>query len=104
MTIHKEGFATITITIVVLGILNVLSYNFLGANFPILFYIFLGVSIVLFLIVLQFFRHPSRKLLRDDRLVVAPADGKVVVIEETDEPEVLKEKRIQVSIFMSPIN
>ncbi len=104
MTIHKEGFATITITIIVLVGLNLLINNYFGENYPIVFNIFLGISIVLFLIVLQFFRSPSRKLIRDDKFIVAPADGKVVVIEETEENEFFKDKRIQVSIFMSPLN
>lgn len=62
------------------------------------------VSVILYLIVLQFFRSPYIKLPNDDKLVFAPADGKVVVIEETEEEEYLKERRKQVSIFMSPIN
>lgn len=61
-------------------------------------------SIIFFLLILQFFRNPSRKLTRGEKVVIAPADGKVVVIEETDEPEVLNDRRIQVSIFMSPVN
>ncbi len=64
------------------------------------------VSLVLFLIVLQFFRHPVREIKtpEDNSLVYAPADGKVVVIEEAMEPEYFKDKRLQVSIFMSPVN
>jgi len=61
-------------------------------------------SIILYLVFLQFFRNPIFELPNEDGLVYAPADGKVVVIEETVEEEYLKEKRIQVSIFMSPIN
>lgn len=61
-------------------------------------------SIILYLVILQFFRNPIFELPNEDGLVYAPADGKVVVIEETLEEEYLKEKRIQVSIFMSPIN
>lgn len=61
-------------------------------------------SIVLYLIILQFFRSPIIKLPNDPSIVYAPAEGKVVVIEETFEDEYLKEKRKQVSIFMSPIN
>ena len=61
-------------------------------------------SVIIYLIILQFFRSPIIKLPNEDDLVYAPADGKVVVIEETMEEEYLKEKRIQVSIFMSPIN
>lgn len=61
-------------------------------------------SVVIYLLVLQFFRNPSIVMPTDERLVYAPADGKVVVIEETMEEEYLKEKRRQISIFMSPVN
>lgn len=63
------------------------------------------VSVVFFLVILQFFRNPARLLPEeDDNIIYAPADGKVVVIEETVEPEYFKDKRLQVSIFMSPVN
>lgn len=103
MTIHKEGYSTLVIVTLFLVVLHIVSDQYLG-NYPVLQAIILGISIALFLIVLQFFRHPHRKILRNDRQVFAPADGKVVVIEETDEPEVLKDRRIQISIFMSPVN
>ena len=64
-----------------------------------------AISLVFFLIVLQFFRNPSRLVpVEDNSIVYAPADGKVVVIEETQETEYFKDKRLQVSIFMSPVN
>lgn len=64
-----------------------------------------AISVVFFLLILQFFRNPERIIRQaDDKLVYAPADGKVVVIEETEEPEYFKDRRLQVSIFMSPIN
>lgn len=62
-------------------------------------------ALVFFLLILQFFRHPRRVVPRmDDNMVYAPADGKVVVIEEVEEPEYFKDRRLQVSIFMSPLN
>ena len=62
-------------------------------------------SVVFFLLILQFFRNPKRLVSQaDDQLIYAPADGKVVVIEETEEPEYFKDRRLQVSIFMSPLN
>jgi phosphatidylserine decarboxylase len=67
-------------------------------------HLLLGFSIVFFLIILQFFRHPSRNTPANPGHVIAPADGKVVVVEETEEPEYFKGKRLQVSIFMSPFN
>ena len=103
MTIHKEGYPSLLITILVLGILNIASFQFIE-NYLIIQNIVLGISVILFLIVLQFFRHPNRNIVQNDKYIIAPADGKVVVIEETTETEFLKDKRIQVSIFMSPIN
>ena len=60
--------------------------------------------ILSYLLILQFFRSPKRKLVRNDNYVIAPADGKVVVIEEVEETEFFKDKRRQISIFMSPLN
>ena len=103
MTIHREGYATILLTLVVLAAAHVLGDEYLG-SYPTLRLAILIVSALLLLIVLQFFRSPRRKINRTVGVVVAPADGKVVVIEETEESEFLKDKRIQVSIFMSPLN
>jgi phosphatidylserine decarboxylase len=68
------------------------------------FYIFSGLCALTYLLLLNFFRIPEKKLVQDDNLIVAPCDGKVVVIEEVFEPEYLKENRRQISIFMSPLN
>lgn len=70
-----------------------------------LHYLVGGLGAVIFLVFLQFFRSPKRKLVISSRSIVCPADGKVVAIEEVDEPEYFNgEKRIQVSVFMSPLN
>ncbi len=103
MTIHKEGYPSLIITILFLAVLNFVSHQFLS-DYSVIQNFILVLSIALFLIVLQFFRHPKRNIILNDKHVIAPADGKVVVIEETTETEVLKDRRIQVSIFMSPIN
>ena len=103
VTIHKEGYPTLIIVSLVLVVIHILGVQYLE-DYNSLRFIIQIASIVIFLIVLQFFRHPRRKIIRNDKVVLAPADGKVVVIEETNEPEVLKDRRIQVSIFMSPIN
>ena len=99
--IHKEGHRIIFITIVIL-----LSLNYSVTYFDIewLKNITLITSIIFFLLILQFFRNPIRIVTASENEVVAPADGKVVVIEEVEETEYFKDKRIQVSIFMSPIN
>ncbi|MFM7217467.1 MAG: phosphatidylserine decarboxylase family protein [Bacteroidota bacterium] len=103
MRIHKEGYTTILITLLFLTGVHLTSDHYLS-NYPDLRTLIFSVSLVLLAIVLQFFRNPVRKTHRNDKQVIAPADGKVVVIEETEEGEFLKDRRIQVSIFMSPLN
>lgn len=66
--------------------------------------IVLLTSLLLFLLVLQFFRFPDRKKTYNDSYIIAPSDGKVVIVEEVLEPEYFKDRRIQISIFMSPLN
>ncbi len=101
MRIHPEGKSMLLWTGLLLLVLNLLALLLFPA---VLFYV-LGVSVVLFLTVLQFFRHPERLIPATDKnLLYAPADGKVVVIEETNEPEYFQDQRLQVSIFMSPVN
>ncbi len=103
MTIHKEGRTLLFWMLLALSIANYLIYYFFPAE-KLLSNLSLGSSILLYLALLQFFRNPVFQIPQEDGLVFAPADGKVVVIEEAVEGEYLKEKRIQVSIFMSPIN
>ena len=99
---HKEGFQ------IILGIFVLVATMALGAEYGISnFYLQKGiqlVALVLLILVLQFFRNPKRNTPIDDSLLYAPVDGKVVVIEEVFEKEFFKDKRLQVSIFMSPIN
>lgn len=99
--IHREGLESIVIaTILSLALIALAEYT--PAIVSALLVILAGF---IFLIVLQFFRNPVRKIAAlDNKLVYAPADGKVVVIEEAYEDEYFKEKRLMVSIFMSPIN
>lgn len=103
MTLHKEGTGTIIVSIIFLGILNAAVHYFFPEN-SFLKIVTWIVSAFLFLIVLQFFRKPTRKTAINPKHIIAPADGKVVVIEEVEESEYFKDKRIQVSIFMSPLN
>jgi phosphatidylserine decarboxylase len=104
MKIHREGFATIAVTTIFLALLN-FSINYFFCCMPCwLFDIILFVSIVFWLFIISFFRIPNRKLTINNDLIIAPADGKVVVIEEVFDEEYFKEKRLQVSIFMSPAN
>ena len=103
MTLHKEGFNSILITLVLLGLLNGGLHYFFPQQ-EVLLGIIGVLSLVFLYLILQFFRSPRRDQTMGDNLVIAPCDGKVVVIEQTVESEFYKDKRIQVSIFMSPLN
>lgn len=102
MTIHKAGYKLL-LKILIAGILiNLASFYFI--NNATIVNTILIVSIVLYLLIVNFFRFPNRVILQDDNVILAPADGKIVVIEETEEPECFKDRRIQVSIFMNIFN
>ena len=107
MRIHREGIKIILGFTVALLVLNLGLYYGLGVGKD-AFYLLLTVSLLIFLFVLMFFRNPRRLIIGDDEeqnnLVMSPCDGKVVVIEDVDEPEYFKTKRKQISIFMSPSN
>ncbi len=102
LRIHKEGFLMIAGVFCVLAVINGLV---MWLAHPYVFYFILFASLVFFGLVVQFFRNPKREIpISDNHLVYAPADGKIVVIEETNEDEYFHDRRIQVSIFMSPLN
>lgn len=103
MTIHREGKVLLFWMLIILVAGNYLIIYFMPDARLLSNVAVLG-SIVIYLIILQFFRSPIFKLPSDESLVYAPVDGKVVVIEETFEEEYLKENLRQISIFMSPIN
>lgn len=103
MGIHREGYKILVYGFILLLLVNILAEVFI--NDLTVFRWLLGIgSLMLYVFLLFFFRLPPRSLEPDPGLVYAPADGKVVVIEETVEPEYFKETRLQVSIFMSPFN
>ena len=102
MTIHKEGFKTIVVCVIAFVIVNLLSFQFISASAA--SWIVFFVTLVLLLFVVSFFRIPRRLLTIDDGKIISPCDGKVVVIEEAYDEEYFKEKRLQISIFMSPAN
>jgi phosphatidylserine decarboxylase len=104
MTIHREGYKTIAITALLFGLFNVVSFTFLSASLPWLAIALFVITLAFFLFIISFFRIPNRVLTINENQVICPADGKVVVIEEVTEVEYFKDKRIQVSIFMSPAN
>jgi phosphatidylserine decarboxylase len=104
MTIHKEGYKTIAISALIFGVVNLLSFYTLSYSVPVISWIIFFLTLFLLLFIISFFRVPKRRLTVDDNCIVAPADGKVVVIEETTDEEYFKDRRLQVSIFMSPAN
>ena len=99
---HKEGYQSIFIAILVSVGIILLSDAFIPIYW--LQKTIQIIALLLLIIVLQFFRNPARTVVLNENQVLAPVDGKVVVIEEVFEPEYFKDKRLQVSIFMSPIN
>jgi phosphatidylserine decarboxylase len=104
MTIHKEGYKTIVISCIAFAIINLLSFYFISFSAPLISWIISIVSFAFLLFVISFFRIPKRILTIDDGKIISPCDGKVVVIEEAFDDEYFKEKRLQISIFMSPAN
>jgi phosphatidylserine decarboxylase len=103
MTIHKEGRTFLIVLLAILAVFNSMLYISGWVSSTTLIFIVV-VSVVLFLLVLQFFRHPHIFVQQDEKYILAPADGKVVVVENTTENEFLQEERVQISIFMSPLN
>ncbi len=104
MTIHKEGFRIIAASTLLFGIINVFSFYFLSSSAPILSLLIFLLTVGLLFFVISFFRVPKRNLTMREDAIVAPADGKVVAIEEVQADEYFTDRRIQVSIFMSPLN
>ena len=99
---HKEGHLIIIISFIIVAIINLFTNIFIAK--PLISKIIGIFSIVIFIMVLQFFRNPKRVTQINDSLIISPVDGKVVAIEKVYEKEYFKNDRVQVSIFMSPIN
>ncbi|MDP4703475.1 MAG: phosphatidylserine decarboxylase family protein [Polaribacter sp.] len=99
---HKEGYKIITITFIIAIAIILGAEKIFDTTLTIKITQVLTLGFVV--LILQFFRNPNRKTTLNDAHIIAPVDGKVVVIEEVEEPEFFKDKRIQLSIFMSPIN
>jgi phosphatidylserine decarboxylase len=99
--IHKEGYPTLIISFVVFALLSALTKEFAPSLFILVSIVLLG----LYLFLISFFRNPSRPISKNDpNILYAPADGKVVVIENTNEAQHLQQQMKQISIFMSPLN
>jgi phosphatidylserine decarboxylase len=99
---HKEGYKIISITLLIVAVVLLVSKKYLTND--ILFYGIVALCLVFLVLILQFFRNPDRIATLLETNIVSPVDGKVVVIEEVFEKEYFKDKRLQVSIFMSPLN
>ncbi|CAL67653.1 phosphatidylserine decarboxylase family protein [Christiangramia forsetii] len=99
---HKEGYKIMTITAIILIAINIISYSLINVYW--IKFAVLLTSILFFFLIIQFFRNPKRTTSLNNEHIIAPVDGKVVVIEEVYEKEYFKDKRLQISIFMSPIN
>jgi phosphatidylserine decarboxylase len=104
MTIHKEGYTTLAWSFIIFAVLNLLSFYFFSFEAPVLSVIVFVVTLGLLLFLVSFFRLPKRPLTINENAIVAPADGTVVAIEEVQADEYFPDRRIQVSIFMSPLN
>ena len=104
MTIHKEGYSSIAWATILFGVINILSFYFISYWSPALSWVIFIGSLILLIFLISFFRIPKRQLYAGENAVVAPADGKVVAIEEVEADEYFSDRRIQVSIFMSPLN
>ncbi len=104
MTIHKEGYPTIAWSVIIFSVINLLSFYLISFDYPLITAIIAIVTFGILLFLISFFRIPKRVPTINDNAIVAPADGKVVVIEEVQADEYFTDRRIQVSIFMSPLN
>lgn len=104
MKVHREGYQTIALCGLFFVVLNLVMFYFLPYSLIWLSWAIFVLSFLFFLFIISFFRVPNRVLTLDDNKIIAPADGKVVVIEETVDQEYFKDKRLQISIFMSPAN
>ena len=102
MRIHKEGIKIIPIAFFTIAVVDVIVYIFFQ-NF-LIYYFLMAASLVLAALVVYFFRVPKRVTIKNDNHIIAPADGKIVEIMEVFENEYFKDNRIQISIFMSPLN
>ena len=104
MTIHKEGYKIIAWSIILFAAINIHSFYVFSFYTPSISWIIFIATLVLLIIIISFFRIPNRKYTIDENAIVAPADGKIVAIEEIQADEYFTDRRLQVSIFMSPLN
>lgn len=101
---HKEGYKILIWSLLGLILINLLANSFLGKENQLIITIIFIVSFVIFILIAQFFRNPKVRVNKNENQILAPVDGKVVAIEKVTELEYFKGERLQVSIFMSPVN
>jgi phosphatidylserine decarboxylase len=104
MTIHKEGYKIIAWSVILFVAINILSFYIFSFYAPTVTWIVFFATLVLLVFVISFFRIPKRRYTTGDDVIVAPADGKIVAVEEIQADEYFSDHRLQVSIFMSPLN
>lgn len=105
MKLHREGYLVMAIGLLILTAIQIGNYFLLQVTGWLWLFILLSLgALVMAYLIIQFFRIPKRECVFGPNDIMCPADGEVVVIEETEETEYFKDKRIQISIFMSPMN
>lgn len=104
VNIHKEGYKIIALSALIFGAINIIFFYFFSASIPVLVWIVFFITLALLLFIISFFRSPKRDFTVSHHQVVSPADGKVVVMEEISNAEYFNDRRLQISIFMSPAN
>src|SRR5688500_10678071 len=104
MTIHKEGYKTIAWRVLIFGVVNILSFYFISFSSPLASWIIFILTLAVLVFIISFFRLPRITQPLNEEAIVAPAEGAVVAIEEVQADEYFTDRRIQVSIFMSPLN
>lgn len=104
MKIHKEGYNSIIVAVIIFAVINVLAFYFIASFSTVLGWLIFLATFILLLFIVSFFRIPKREHHVGESSIVAPCDGTVVVIEEVEPDEFFTEKRLQLSIFMSPLN
>lgn len=102
MRVHREGIIVLLVVFMLFTSINLVVYWLV--RHQLIQVILIIASIAFFLLILWFFRHPARHIIPDENIIVSPADGKIVVIEEVMEEEYFKDRRLQISVFMSPLN
>src|SRR5215204_1204365 len=104
MKIHKEGYTSLIIAVIIFALITLGSYFFISGYSVLIAWLVFVISFALLIFLFSFFRIPNRVYTESEDVIVAPCDGTVVVIEEVEADEYFKDRRLQLSIFMSPLN